>query len=223
MSRLLLTCLSAFIWGAASWAVFGFLSAYLFTKAPGGAREGAGAMAGFFFVGSIFGILGLALGAWITWRVLANPERTGAVSLSLAAVVAILVIGITVAMQPRVVTPDDYPGRKAEFVVEVSFPNAELDKNDRLSFEMRSAEGTEVTGADRSQQRLEGGRAILPGTFRIRSAPRSKLLAVMKNDHQWMCATLNVEGPVDGPTDWSAWQPMEEGLKARWRLVLHER
>ena len=45
----------------------------------------------------------------------------------------------------------------------------------------------------------------------------------MKNENQMMSATLNVDGPVEETTDWSEWQTMEEGLLARWRLVVTPR
>ena len=64
--------------------------------------------------------------------------------------------------------------------------------------------------------------------FAIKAQPRSKLLAVMKNDDQLMCSTLIVdegEGAVEklrSTTGWSEWQEMEEGLRARWRLVVKD-
>jgi MFS family permease len=226
MSRLLLTFFGALVCGASSWVFFGFVAASIFSKMPGGAREGGGAMAGLFIAGPIFGLLGLSVGGWLTWRVMANPERTSAVSLGLAALLVLLVVGTTIALQPTIVERDDYPGRKAAFDVEVSFPAAEIQHlaaRDRLEFEMRSADGTEIATTIRAAMRHEGDRAVIPGTFSIRATPRSKLLAVMKNDRQVMCSTLTVDGPLDDTTDWSAWQPMEEGLQARWRLVLKER
>lgn len=223
MSRLGLSCLGALIAGAWFWAVFGAIAAAIFHKMPGGAREGAGAMAGMFFVGSICGVIGLGLGGWLTWRMLANPERTGAVSTGLVVLAAVLIVGVAVSLRPTIADPDDYPGQRAALEVEVGFPRsrmAQLNPRDRLEFELRSGDGTETTTPDRRQTRTEGGGAIVPGAFSIRARPRTKLLAVMVNDSQWVCSTLTVEGPLDASTAWSEWQPMEDGFQARWRLML---
>lgn len=212
------------MWGAVFWAVFGILAANLFSKMPGGAREGAGAMGGFFVVGPACGFVGLILGGWGTWVLLAKPERMGAVSLGLAAVFAVLVAGVMFALRPITVLPDDYPGQEAAFLVEVSFPAAEIERLGRaeqLEFQMRSADGTEVAPWQRSAIRQEAGRAIVPGSFSIRARPRSKLLAVMKGEQQLACSTLTVEGETGASTEWSAWQELEAGLQARWRLAVH--
>jgi MFS family permease len=223
MSRHVLTAFGGLVFGATFWIVCGFAAAEIFSRMPGGAREGGGAMAGLFMVGPLFGFLGLLLGGWTVWRLLANPERTGAVGMGLAGLLAVMIIGTVVALQPTRVEPDDFDGKKAEFQVEVSFPAATIDslgKRDQLHFQMRSADGTEEAPALRDRVRREGDRAIVPGSFAIKSFPRSKLLAVMKNDHQLMCYTLTVDGNPQATTEWSEWQPMQEGMPARWRLVV---
>lgn len=225
MTRFLLTFFGALVSGATFWVVLGSLAAYVFTKLQG-PREGAAAMGGFFFVGSLCGVVGMVVGGWLTWRLLAAPERTGPVAIGLGSLLAVLIIGGMVVMRPRVAEPDDYPGKQAVFEVEVSFPEegiAALTKSDRLEFQLRSGEGTETAPWKREQIRREAGRAIVPGAFPIRAFPRSKMFAVMKGDEQLMSATLSVEGPVDAATDWSPWQTMEEGLLARWRLVVTPR
>ncbi len=223
MSRVLLTAFGALVCGAFCWGVLGTIAATVFSRMPGGAREGAGAMGGFFQVGGLCGFAGMILGGWLLWRILENPQRAGAVGLSLAAMVVILVVGATIVLQPKTVVRDDYPGRKAGLEVEVSFPAGAMDtlgKTDRLEFQFRSADGTETAAWKREQIRQEDGHAVVPAAFAIHAYPRSKLLAVMKNDQQLMCSTLTVEGDLESSTEWSAWQPMEEGFQARWRLVV---
>jgi MFS family permease len=225
MSRILLTFFGALVSGATFWIVLGSLAAIVFTKAHG-PREGAAAMSGFFFVGGFCGLVGLILGGWLTWRLLATPERMGAVALGLGAILVVLIIGGVIALRPQVVEPADYPGKQAVFEVEVSFPEAEiaaLSGKDRLEFQLRSGDGTETAAWKRDRIRHEAGRAIVPGAFPTRAFPRTKMFAVMKGDDQLMSATLNVDGPVEATTDWSPWQTMEEGLLARWRLVVTPR
>lgn len=225
MSRIILTCFGALVSGATFWIVLGGFAAYWFTKLYG-SREGAAAMSGFFFVGSLCGLVGLVLGGWLTWRLLANPERSGTVALGLFALLFVLIIGTTIALRPQVVEPEDYPGKQAVFEVEVSFPEAEiaaLSGGDRLQFQLRTGAGTETVPWKREEIRNEAGRAIVPGAFPTRAFPRTKMFAVMKNGGQRMAATLNVDGPVDDTTAWSEWQTMEDGLLARWRLVVTPR
>lgn len=212
--------------GAVFWGVFGWLAAEVFSRMPGGAREGGGAMAGFFFVGPACGLLGLLLGAWGVWKWLAEPARTGATAAVIFGTLMVFVIAVMAALQPRGGKRDDFPGKKAEFRVEVSFPAASFDSlaaADRLEFQLRSGDGTEATPGLRNQVRREEGRAIVPGAFPILVFPRTKLLAVMKNDEQMMCYTLDVEGGLEGTSDWSGWQKMEAGFEARWRLVVTEK
>ena len=105
----------------------------------------------------------------------------------------------------------------------MSFPAAQIEglgKNDHLYYELRSADGEEMGTCQRDQIRREGDRAILPGIFATRTEPRSKIFAVMKNDRQVMAATLKVEGDMSQSSEWSEWQELEEGLRARWRLIV---
>lgn len=225
MSRFLLTFFGAFVSGATFWVVLGSLAAYWLTKIHG-SREGAAAMSGFFFVGGLCGLVGLILGGWLTWRLLANPERSGTVALGFGTILVVLIIGSVIALRPRVVEPEDYPGKQAVFEVEVSFPEAEiaaLSGRDRLEFALRTGAGTETVPWKRDGIRNEAGRAIVPGDFPTRAFPRTKMFAVMKNGEQRMSATLNVDGPLEETTAWSAWQEMEDGLLARWRLVVTPR
>jgi hypothetical protein len=226
MSRLALSCFGGIVFGATFWVVFGAIAAIIFSRMPGGSREGAGAMTGFFFVGPLFGVVGLGLGAWLTWRLLADPARSGAVSMGLISLLVILIIGVSIALRPTIVVPDDYPGMTADFEVEVSFPQSASDSlngRERLEFEWRAGDGTEVANPERSRLRREAGRTILPGAFRVKAAPRTKILAVMKDNRQMMSSTLSVDGPVESTTEWSAWQTLEEGFEARWRLVVTSR
>lgn len=225
MSRLLVTALGAIVVGAVFWVVLGFLAANVFTRMPGGAREGAGAMAGFFYVGGLCGFVGLIVGGWGVWRLLADPQRLGTVAWGLTGLLLMLIVGGTIALRPKVVLPDDFHGRAAQLRVELSFPDAwpdGLPAQDRLTYEFRSADGTEETPALRDQLRKDGERSIVPAVFPVRRFPRSKLLAVMKNDQQIVCATLTVEGNPESTTEWSGWQDLEGGVKARWRLVVGE-
>ena len=221
MSRLVLAVIGAIIAGLTCWGVFGALAAIWFSSLPGGQREGGGAMAGLFFVGPIFGCLGLAVGGWLVWGLLQDPERTGRVMLGMGAVLVTLVAGAAIALRPAVIMPDDFPNQTAELLVEVSFPAEQIErlsKADVLQLELRAGDGTETTPALREQTRRDGSRAIIPGKFPTRVRPRTKLLAVMKNGEQVMCSTLSIEDQPERTTDWAAWQPMEAGLEARWRL-----
>lgn len=222
MTRGLLSALGALLGGAVFWAVFGALAAYAGSRGTGGAREGAAAMGGFFFIGPVFGLIGMIACGWITWTALARPERTSVVLWSLAGTAALLIGGVSYALRPTVVLPDDYPGQRAELCVEVSFPEAELARlgDGALTFEFRSADGTETAPAQRNAIRHEAGRAVVPAIFAIRARPRSKLLAVMQGEKQVACSTLTVEGETAAGTEWSGWQDLESGLQARWRLVV---
>jgi hypothetical protein len=223
MSRFLLSGFGSLLLGATFWAVFGSLAAVILSRMPGGAREGGGAMAGFFFVGPAAGFIGLLLGGWAFWTLLAKPERTGAVAVGLVVHLVVLIIGVTIALQPKIVERDDYPGVTVRLLVEVDFPASQIDalgKNDHIYYEFRSADGEEMGTCQRDQIRHEGGRAILPGVFPTKTYPRSKIFAVMKNDRQLMATTLIVDGDMTQSTEWSAWQDLEEGLRARWRLMV---
>ena len=79
MSRFLAAGFGGLVAVAVFRVVFGSIAAQVFSRMPGGAREGGGAMAGFFFVGPVCGIVGMALWGWVVWRLLAIPERTSAV------------------------------------------------------------------------------------------------------------------------------------------------
>lgn len=208
------------VMGAVFWAVIGYIAAEMFSRMPGGAREGGGAMAGFFFVGPVAGLVGVALGGWGVWRLLADASRTSTVGWTLAGVLAVLIVGSFVALQPKTVLPDHFNGRRAEWQVEVSFPAGGSAAAGALRFEFRSADGTEEFPALRDRARKEGERTVIPGTLVTRMIPRSKLLAVMSGDSQLVCSTLNVEGRPEETTEWSPWQDLEEGFQARWRLVV---
>lgn len=183
-------------------------------------------MAGFFFIGPVFGIVGLALGFWLVHRWTADPSRLGTAAMGSAGVLAVFLIGVFLALRPVRVEIDDFPGRRASLEVEVSFP-AELasafQPSDRLEYELRSGDGTETAPAIRQQARRDGDRLVVPAAFPIRAFPRTKLLAVMKNDEQVMSSTLTVEGKFEAGTDWSAWQELESGMQARWRLTISSR
>jgi hypothetical protein len=226
MSRLALSSFGGLVLGATFWVVFGAIAAILLSRMPGGSRDGGGAMAGIFFVGPLFALLGLGLGAWITWRLLADPARTGAISIGLISLLAVLIIGVTIALRPTIVEPDDYPGQTADFEVEVRFPktaSTSLTGREQVDFQLRAGDGTDVASPDPARVRREDGRAVLPAAFRVKAAPRTKLLAVMKDDRQLMSSTLTVDGPVESTTGWSAWQSLEDGFEARWRLVVTSR
>lgn len=210
----------ALVVGALFWVVIGYIAAELFSRMPGGAREGGGAMAGFFFVGPVAGLLGVALGAWGVWQLLADAARTSTVGLSLVGLLVALIVGVFFASQPTIVLPDHFNGRRAEWQVEVSSPSVGWATVGPLRYEFRSADGTEEFPALRDRARKEGERTVIPGTLVTRMIPRSKLLAVMSRDSQLVCSTLNVEGRPEETTEWSAWQEMEEGFQARWRLVV---
>ena len=223
MSRFLLTAFGSLLLGATFWVVFGGLAAVIFSRMPGGAREGGGAMAGFFFVGPAIGFIGLLLGGWGFWTLLAKPERTGTVAIGLVIQLVVLIIGVTIAVQPKIVERNDYPGVKAQFHVEVSFPADQIDalgQHDHIYYELRSADGEELGTCQRDHIRREAGRAVLPGIFPTKTYPRSKIFAVMKNDQQVMATTLNVDGDMTKTTEWSDWQELEQGLRGRWRLLV---
>lgn len=226
MSRFLVSGFGALVLGALFWGVFGWIAAVLGSRQPGGDREGAAAMGGFFFIGPIFGIAGLLLGFWLVYRLTADPTRIGTAALTIFGVLAVFGIGVFLALRPVRVERDDFPGKRASLQVEVSFP-AEVatgfQPSDRLEFELRSGDGTEVTPGLLPQTRREGGRVVVPGAFPIRELPRTKLLAVMKNDQQLMSSTLTVEGEFETGTGWSAWQELEAGIQARWRLTITSR
>lgn len=227
MSRWVLAAYGGLVQGATFGIVIGFTAAILFSKLPGGTREGANAMAGIFFVGPIAATIGLTLGGWGVWRILAQPERAGAVAIWLTVQLLALAIGVAFTLRPTGGGPDDYPDHTAELHVEMRFPEAHLaalDPAKRLYFEMRSADGEEVATVFLDRVRREQGGAIVPGVFVTKTTPRSKLLAVMAADRQLMCSTLNLEGQTfEDTTDWSAWQEMEESFQVRWRFVLKRR
>ena len=224
MSRLLLTGFGVIVSFLSFWILCGSAAAIIGSRGSG-AREGAGAMGGFFFIGPMFGVAGAIAGGWLVWRLLANPAWNERVGFTLVGVLVALVVGVFVAMQPTYHVVDDYPGRKAELEVEVRFPAGAVDAieaRDNVQYELRAGDGTEHVSWKRDQMRREGDRTIVPASFPTRQRPRTKLLAVMKNDEQLMCYTLNVDGELDRTTEWSPWQPMEAGTDARWRLLVRD-
>jgi hypothetical protein len=60
------------------WAVVGIAAAIIMSSSPGGAREGYGAMVGFFFVGAIGGLVGLIGGSIFAWMYTSNPATASA-------------------------------------------------------------------------------------------------------------------------------------------------
>jgi hypothetical protein len=57
-------------------------------------------MGGFFLIGGACGFLGVLLGGWVTWRMLADPNRTGIVAMAFTGALVVLGLGIMVAMRP---------------------------------------------------------------------------------------------------------------------------
>lgn len=62
MLRILLTAYGAIVCRATFWAVLGSAAAIYASHLPGGTREGANAMGGFFLIGGARGFLGMLLG-----------------------------------------------------------------------------------------------------------------------------------------------------------------
>jgi MFS family permease len=222
MTRFLLTAAGALLTAFLLWAVCGFASALLFTRLPGGAREGGGAMAGFFVVGPLCALIGLAVGGWSTWRLLEAADRTAGVLLGLGGIAAFLAVFAVLTLSPRRTAVDDFQGRRAELCVELSTDSDSAVAADpgRLTLELRSGAGSLETRVPREQVSRAHGITTLRGVFPIRQASATRILAIMQSDRQVMSATLQIEGSPVQPTDWSDWQEMEAGWKARWRLAV---
>ena len=75
----MMAALGALLLGVAMWCVVGFSAAEILARTSNQNHDGGGQMEGFFVIGGMGGVVGALLGAWIVWRLLANPARTGAV------------------------------------------------------------------------------------------------------------------------------------------------
>lgn len=208
---------------AGFWAVAAFGSSAWLLKSGSGQREGGAGMAAAFVYGPIGALIGLVLGGWLVWQVLAMPGRSGMVGLCLVGGLVAVVAGISYGLSPAVVEREDFgPGVRPEFQVEVRFPEADaeaLGAAGRVVYQLRSVDETmEAVGA---VSRHEEGSAVVAGSFRIREFLRDKMFAVMVNGRQRVSWTLNVGVEANPEPVWSPWETMKDsGLAVRFRVVV---
>jgi hypothetical protein len=224
MARLLMTVFGGLLCGIAAWSVVGFIAAQIGMRS-GSSPDGGAAMSGFFFIGGIGGFLGAVAGAIAIWRALGEPARIGSVGAPLLGLLAVEIIAVIVVMMPKHDVPNDFaPGKRGEMQVEVKFPAAQVEMLNKSAviYELRAAGATAETPWQPSQLRHEGDRAIVPGAFRVQEV-RTWILAVMNGERQLASTTVGIDQQVDkleATTEWSAWQPVESGLEARWRFAV---
>lgn len=222
MLRFLISGFGGLVTAAAFWAVFAFSSSAWMTHTGRGQREGGAGLASAFVFGPMGAVLGLVLGSWVVWRVMADPSRGGAVAVTLAVAAVAVVVGVSWALSPTVVIPEDFgPGVRPEFQVEVTAPAEVLGAEAPVEFQLRSGDGTVAVMGDRARSRRAGSDVVVPGVFVIRQFLRDKLIAVMVGGRQLTTGTLYV-GMEERPEPvWSDWVVMgDERVRVRFRVVV---
>ncbi len=180
-------------------------------------------MAAAFVYGPMGALVGLALGGWVVWQLLAVSSRTGTVALCLLGGAITVVAGIVYGLSPTEYVREDFgPGVRPEFQVEVRFPEAEYDglgAAARIVYQLRAVDETNETPGQLT--RRTEGHTVVAGTFRIREFLRSKMFAVMVNGRQRVSWTLDVGMEPNPDPVWSEWQKMgDSGLEVRFRVVM---
>jgi hypothetical protein len=227
MPRLLLTVFGALLIGIAMWCVVGFAAAQILSKIGPGAHDGGGAMSGFFIIGGMGGLVGVALGAWLVWKLLADPARMGTVGGGLLGLLFVLIVGILYAMTPTHQVQTDFPqGKRGEFQVEVKFPASQIaamGKKESLTFQLRAGGGFLLEAPwQPGQIRHDGDHVIVPAAFRVQEVYQW-ILGVMNGEKQIDTATVGIDrwgGTMNETMEWSAWTPTSSGLEVRWRFAV---
>lgn len=150
--RFVLEALAGTVGGLVGWFIVGFLAAEILTK-TGGSREGANAMAGFFFVGPLGGIAGFVLSFWLARRYLERGSEVASSSNAFVSTIValLLVVGLGSAVLfvvARVMRPDATVniarGEEASIEFEIRVPNAALDGRrvaDVITLSFRAVDG----------------------------------------------------------------------------------
>jgi MFS family permease len=216
MSRIFSLILATLTCGAVSWIVVGSIAAAI--GSARNSREGAAAMGGFFIIGGLAGIVGLIGGAILSWWLTSDAARIPWVVGGSLSALAVLVIGVMIAMQPKydpgIVWPD---GTRGEAQVEVRMPKANNGAG-KLHFDLRC--GGYSLSSLAGKVREEDGQTIVPGAFRLEDRQRTWIFAVMGEEKQLGTETIEFEKKPNEATDWSAWRPMEGGVEMRWRVAV---
>ena len=226
MLRFLMTAFGGLLCGVSVWCVVGIAAAQILSKLGNGAHDGGGAMGGFFVIGGLGSVPGAVIGAWVIWRVLADPSRTAVVGGSLAGLLVVLVAGLVYSMTPTQMVPNDFAeGKRGQFEVEVRFPPDEaaaLGSLASVTCQLRGGGFFMEVPVDRTRFRHEEDRTVLPADFKLQEV-REWILAVMNGDAQLATATVGIDrfiGPMKQSTEWTAWAPADHGLEVRWRFAV---
>jgi hypothetical protein len=221
VSRFLVSAFGGLVVGIASLGAVSFLSATILSRLSSGSRDGGDAMQAFFFFGPVGGVLGLGLGAWLAWRLLADPSRTGAVVTGLLGLALATGIAASIALSPPAVKSHDFPpGRRGELQVEARFPSSTLKDGDTIRFVLRDSGSVAEAKGEREKIRREDGHDVLPGTFPLSALPQFKVLALMNGDRQIDTTSLEYRDEMKESSPWTGWQPLQGSAELRWRLAV---
>jgi MFS family permease len=229
MARFMMAASGALLLGVAMWFAVGMAAAEILARTSNQNHDGGAEMAGFFFIGGMGGLVGAALGAWIVWRLLANPARTGGVGAGMFLFLLALGGAIAFAMgpPPSQARHDFAEGKRGELQVEVKFPadeTASTVKSEAIHFELRNSRGLLSAPGQTREIRQEDSRTVLPGAFRVEAADQWTF-AIMSGEKQIETGTVGIDRIVDTMTQSTAWSDWLPGsytprMDVRWRFAV---
>jgi hypothetical protein len=193
------------------------LSAAKVLEAIHGTREGAAAMAGFFYFGPIGGIAGTLIGVGLVLR-FGGGSGTWGKGLMIAAAVITVFGGVLFAM---IALPDVRPSYSHVIEFELEVPAAALTSVDIPGpHAMWGAAGADMDDKPFSQffdKRCEGNVCVLPGSVAAAGPLYHFRIAVLLGQKAYRFS-LDLPAAITGPIDWSAWHTSDDA-RLRWRIV----
>jgi hypothetical protein len=193
------------------------LSAAKVLEAIHGTREGAAAMAGFFYFGPIGGIAGTLIGVGLALR-FGGGSATWGKGLMIAAAVITILGGVLFAITAL---PDARPSYSHVIEFELEVPAAVLTSVDIPGpHAMWGAAGADMDDKPFSQffdKRCEGSVCVLTGSVAAVGPLYNFRIAVLLGPKAYRFP-LSLPATVTGPIDWSAWHTSDDA-RLRWRIV----
>ena len=219
MPRLLLSVGGGLVAGISMTLIGGFFASLIMSEMPGGKREGGGAMAGFFVVGPLIGILTLIISSIIIWYLAADPARVGRIYIGLGVLVGITALGTVFALSspPKAEDPA-FKGVKGSVLVEVKFATLPLHP-ESLVYDFRQGGESLARSARVNGKRTEDGGTILPAEFPLHALQGFIIFGVIDGDKQHDVVSVDLPN-TPALTDWSQWKRMDNGSEMRWRVVV---